>query len=136
MPYAQRKGFTLIELLLVVVIVGVLASLAVPKFANTKQRAARTAGVSDLHALLVAQERFYSESGRYGSLADSASLKVSLSRGNGPFVITPSGAPVGSTGFSATVTIAGSAQCGVFAGAASRPSGMPSDTPASTPVCW
>lgn len=135
MHVATRKGFTMIELLLVVVIVGLLASFAVPKFANTKQRAVRAAGISDLHTLLVAQERFYSETGRYGALADSASLKVSISRGNGPLAITPSGAPAGSSGYSAALTIPGGS-CGIVVGAAAKPAGMPSDTPASTPVCW
>jgi prepilin-type N-terminal cleavage/methylation domain-containing protein len=47
----NKKGFTLIELLIVVVIIGILAAIAIPKFANTKEKAYVTAMKSDLHAI-------------------------------------------------------------------------------------
>ena len=60
-----RKGFTLIELLIVVVIIGILAAIAIPKFANTKQKAYVTSMKSDLRNLVTAQEAYFADSSQY-----------------------------------------------------------------------
>ena len=62
-----RKGFTLIELLIVVVIIGILAAIAIPKFANTKQKAYITAMKSDLRNLVTAEEAYFADSSKYTS---------------------------------------------------------------------
>src|SRR5947199_8101483 len=62
-----RKGFTLIELLIVVVIIGILAAIAIPKFANTKSKAYVTAMNSDLRNLVTAEEAFFSNSTYYNT---------------------------------------------------------------------
>src|ERR687896_2378555 len=62
---APRRGFTLIELLIVVVIIGVLAALAVPKFVNTKERAIVTNMKSDLRNMVTAQEGYFSSNLTY-----------------------------------------------------------------------
>ena len=61
----NRQGFTLIELLIVVVIVGVLASIAIPKFANTKEKAYLTQMKSDLRNLVTAEESYFADSIQY-----------------------------------------------------------------------
>ncbi len=61
----MRKGFTLIELLIVVVIIGILAAIAIPKFANTKSKAYITAMKSDLRNLVTAEEAFFADSSKY-----------------------------------------------------------------------
>ncbi|MFL5577293.1 MAG: type II secretion system protein [Gemmatimonadaceae bacterium] len=62
----NRKGFTLIELLIVVVIIGILAAIAIPKFSNTKEKAYLAAMKSDLRNLATAQEAYASDnSGNY-----------------------------------------------------------------------
>ena len=53
-----RKGFTLIELLIVVVIIGILAAIAIPKFANTKDKAYVAAMKSDLRNLATFEEQY------------------------------------------------------------------------------
>lgn len=75
----QRKGFTLIELLIVVVIIGILAAVAIPKFAGSKQKAYATAMKSDLRNLVGAQLNYMADKGSYTS--DLARLDFKQSTG-------------------------------------------------------
>ena len=85
-----RKGFTLIELLIVVVIIGILAAIAIPKFANTKSKAYITAMKSDLRYLVTAEEAFFSDSAKYTQTLTQ--LKFQSSTGvNAPAIATGAG---------------------------------------------
>jgi type IV pilus assembly protein PilA len=59
----NKKGFTLIELLIVVVIIGILASIAIPKFANTKDKAYVAQMKSDLRNLATYEEQYAADNG-------------------------------------------------------------------------
>jgi prepilin-type N-terminal cleavage/methylation domain-containing protein len=78
----RRSGFTLIELLIVVVIIGILAAIAVPKFQATKGKALAASLRSDLRNLATAQESYFYENSTYttniGSLQFSASTGVTV----------------------------------------------------------
>lgn len=63
----NRKGFTLIELLIVVVIIGILAAIAIPKFTNTKGKTYIATMKSDLRNVATAQEGFFYDSAFYTS---------------------------------------------------------------------
>jgi prepilin-type N-terminal cleavage/methylation domain-containing protein len=61
----NKKGFTLIELLIVVVIIGILAAIAIPKFANTKEKAYLATMKADLRNLVTAQEAYFADNAAY-----------------------------------------------------------------------
>jgi prepilin-type N-terminal cleavage/methylation domain-containing protein len=56
----RRAGFTLIELLIVIVIIGILAAIAIPKFGKTREKAYFKAIMSDLRTLNNQEEIYYS----------------------------------------------------------------------------
>jgi type IV pilus assembly protein PilA len=60
---SNKKGFTLIELLIVVVIIGILAAIAIPKFANTKEKAYLAAMKSDLRNMATYEEQYAADQG-------------------------------------------------------------------------
>src|SRR5690606_12677430 len=77
-----RQGFTLIELLIVVVIIGILAAIAIPKFSKTRERAYFSAMKSDLKNLAAEQEIYYSDPNNNYSYANSTTdLNFSPSSG-------------------------------------------------------
>src|SRR5215831_13103959 len=78
----NRKGFTLIELLIVVVIIGILAAIAIPKFANTKEKAYLTAMKSDLRNLVTAEEAFFADSVKYTTTIGAGGLTFNVTSGN------------------------------------------------------
>ena len=79
----NRKGFTLIELLIVVVIIGILAAIAIPKFAATKDKAKLASVKTDVRNMMTAQEAYFSDYATYGSLAQLVTASnFTLSSGN------------------------------------------------------
>ena len=109
------KGFTLIELLIVVVIIGILAAIAIPKFANTKEKAYIAGMKSDLRNLVTAQEAYFADNVTYASVLTN--LNYSQSAGNTVTVVSATG-----TGWSATSKNNATAKtCGIFVGSATPP---------------
>jgi type IV pilus assembly protein PilA len=112
-----RRGFTLIEVLIVVVIIGILAAIAIPKFANSKDRAYIAQMKSDLRNLATAEEAFFYDSASYTL---NFALMNNYAPSIGIAVVINEATP---QGWSATATAANTYhQCAVFSGqAAPRP---------------
>ena len=115
----NRKGFTLIELLIVVVIIGILAAIAIPKFASTKQKAYLAAMKSDLKNFTTAQESYFADHNQYSSYANVNAAGLFTATTDVTIASTDGNA----AGFSATASHTGapSKTCGVYVGGAKAP---------------
>ena len=82
MLHTAKKGFTLIELLIVVVIIGILAAIAIPKFSNTKDKAKLASVKTDIRNYMTAEEAYFSDNQKYGAYGD-------LTSGNYDFTLSP-----------------------------------------------
>jgi prepilin-type N-terminal cleavage/methylation domain-containing protein len=108
------RGFTLIELLIVVVIIGILVSIVVPRFANGKERAMIAAMKSDLHNLMTAEEAYYTNGLQYysGAVPNVATFPYNPSE-----KVTITLVNVTSSGWGATASYTGTTRtCAIFVG--------------------
>jgi prepilin-type N-terminal cleavage/methylation domain-containing protein len=113
MTNTRKSGFTLIELLIVVVIIGILASIAIPKFASTKGQAFLAAMRSDLHNLVTAEEGYYYSNNTYSSSLSQLNYNSSA----GVTIAVPE-ATAGGWSAAATHSSLGAETCTVYFGTA------------------
>ena len=112
---SSAKGFTLIELLIVVVIIGILATIAIPKYQGVKEKAYIASMQADLRTLATVEEAYFSDWVTYSST--TTNLNFLASAGN-TVTITSANA----TGWSATATNTLSSKvCGIYVGSGTPP---------------
>jgi prepilin-type N-terminal cleavage/methylation domain-containing protein len=68
----NNKGFTLIELMIVVVIIGILAAIAIPRFGAVSRGAKESEADGILKQAYTLQEAYYQRFGHYANQADLA----------------------------------------------------------------
>ncbi|MFN7941992.1 MAG: prepilin-type N-terminal cleavage/methylation domain-containing protein [Thermoanaerobaculia bacterium] len=75
----RERGFTLLELIIVVAIIGVLASIAMPALKDMPRRAQEAVLRANLHTLRDVIDQYYGDKGHYpttiGALADEGYLR-------------------------------------------------------------
>lgn len=114
-----RKGFTLIELLIVVVIIAILASIAIPKFTSTKEKAYVSKMIGDLRNLATAQEAYVTDNLVYYAGA-VPSLSLVYNPSSGVTIVINEGT---NAGWAATASYPGMTPrtCALFSGTATAP---------------
>jgi len=117
---SKKSGFTLIELLIVVVIIGILASIAIPKFNASREKSFVSTMKADLKNLATYQEMHHNGAYTYSTslstleMVPSVGVTITINEATG-------------TGWSATAAHAalGADQCGVYQGNAVAVGGDP-----------
>lgn len=117
----HRDGFTLIELLIVVVVIGILAAIAIPKFSAAREKAYLASVTADLKNLATHQDLYQSDYQVYASdvadltdLTPSEGITITINEADG-------------TGWAATAyhTALAGRPCGIFYGSASASGAAP-----------
>lgn len=112
MRFRRRDGFSLVELFVVIVVIGVLVGLAIPRFRSFRRKFYITTMTSDLQNLALSEEAYWSEWSRYSE--DLRALDFTPSSDVKVTVVSAD-----STGWSATASHgADDARCAMFYGTA------------------
>ena len=102
----NKKGFTLVEVLTVVIIIGILASIGVPQFADSIEKAKGGEARAGLGHVQTGEKVYFAEEEYYTTVLDD--LDITLSQRYWSFAIaTPS-----STTYTATATRSGGTRSG------------------------
>lgn len=116
----DRRGFTIVELLVVILIIGILVSIAIPRYSSTRDRALLASVRADVRNAETSEEAYFVDAGHYASLTELQTYtNYNTAHGNS---VTVTAAPSGYTVSANNSAIsAGITSCEVQVGAGATP---------------
>ena len=136
----RRSAFTLIELLIVVVIIGILAGIAIPKFSGSREKAWITTMKSDLRNLSTAQETYFQDWQVYAAASPAGLTSksgINTWRASTGVSIVVAGTAGTTNGWNAHLSHAGSTQsCSIYQGAGGTGAFAGSGQPEGDVTCY
>jgi general secretion pathway protein G len=133
----KSKGFTIVELLIVIVVIGILATLVIVTFTGIQQKARNSQRQTDINAVDSHVESFFAQYGFYPSYKDltNATFRASYLKGLDPAAlvdpkgnsIASSAAASGTYTYSYTPANSGSGTCAVNTDTTIASDGTPQD---------
>ena len=146
----KMKGFTIVELLIVIVVIGILATLVIVTFTGVQEKARNSQRQTDINALDAHLEAYFAETGTYPDLTmlqDSAWVAKNMKGLDPAALVDPKGGTIAATagadhyGYAATAagaacTVTGTspdqtADCDAFTLTAKLEGGQPDFTKSS-----
>src|SRR3989338_5499279 len=115
--FKENRAFTLMELIVAIIIVGVLAGLAIPRFSSTIEKSRTAEAINILETLRNAQEVYKLENGVYTATLDDLDVTIPASQNfNAPALATDPVASIernaGGYQYTLTIDADGTVSCG------------------------